>query len=176
MPFVSLIVPVWNEEKTIENSILSLKKVDYPKNKLEIVVVNDGSTDSTSKILKKFAKDPLITILDNKDNQGKASRLNQGIMMCKGEFVATMDADSEVSPDILKKTIPYFKDVKTGAVTVSVRLKKTNNLLEKIIEIEYAIGLSLALKALSFFNAMHVTPGPFLFIGKRQLLILGYLM
>jgi len=154
------LVPVYNEEETVEDSLVSLKAVDYPKDKLEILIINDGSTDNTSEIVKKHVKDNIIFI-DNKKNKGKAACLNQGISISKGEFVACMDADSDVSPDIIKKTIPYFQDKKIGAVTVTVEVKNPKNLLEKIIEIEYIIGLSLALKALSFFNAIHVTPGPF---------------
>jgi len=161
LPKVSMIVPAYNEEKTIAASIKSLKKVDYPKNLLEIVVINDGSNDNTSKILKKCTKEKYITFLDNKKNKGKAACINEGIKISKGEFVAVMDADSEVSKDIIKKTIPYFEEKKVGAVTVAVRVKNPKNILQKIVEVEYIIGLSIALKLLSFFNSIHVTPGPF---------------
>lgn len=111
---------------------------------------------------------------DNKDRKGKAVRLNQGIIASEGEFVACMDADSELSRDTILKTIPYFDDEKTGAVTVAVKLKRVKNLLEKIIEIEYIIGLSLALKALSFLNSIHVTPGPFSIYRRKVLDEIGY--
>jgi cellulose synthase/poly-beta-1,6-N-acetylglucosamine synthase-like glycosyltransferase len=161
LPKVSIIVPAYNEGDSIEESIKSLKKIDWPKDKLQILIVNDGSTDDTSKIVRRCAKAKYFTFVDNKKNKGKAGCLNQGIRLSEGEFVACMDADSEVSPDILKKTIPYFKDEKVGATTVTVEVKKPRTLLQKIIEVEYIIGLSLALRALSFFNALHVTPGPF---------------
>ncbi len=161
LPKVSILVPVYNEEETVGESIKSLEKVDYPKDKLEIVIINDGSTDNTSEIVKKYTHNKNIIFIDNKKNKGKAACLNQGIINSTGKFIACMDADSDVSPDIIKKTIPYFKDEKMGAVTVTVEVKNPETWLEKIIEIEYIIGLSLALKALSFFNAIHVTPGPF---------------
>ncbi|MBD3164469.1 glycosyltransferase [Candidatus Woesearchaeota archaeon] len=169
IPKVSMIVPCYNEEKTIEQSIKSLQKVDYPKDKFEIVIVNDGSTDSTAKIAEKYAAQKNIVFIDNKVNAGKAACLNQGILSSTGEFVACMDADTEVNPDVIKKTIPFFRHKKTGAVTVSVEVKKPATFLEKIIEIEYTIGLSLALKALSFFNAVHVTPGPFSIYRRKVL-------
>jgi cellulose synthase/poly-beta-1,6-N-acetylglucosamine synthase-like glycosyltransferase len=162
LPAVSIIVPAYNEESTIAHSIASLRKIDYPAKKLEIIIVSDGSKDRTSKIVREnLKKDDNIIFLDNRQNKGKAACLNQAILLSKGEFVACMDADSEVATDILIKTLPYFQDRKVGAVTVSVEVKDPKNLLEKIIDIEYIIGLSLSLKALSFINAVHVTPGPF---------------
>lgn len=166
MPKVSIIVPAYNEEETIGQSIKSLKKVDYPKAKLEIIIVNDGSRDNTSKIVNNL-KGRGIIFLDNKDNKGKAACLNQGISIATGDLVACMDADSEVKSDIIRKTVPYFKDAKIGAVTVSVEVKNVNGFLQKIIKIEYIIGLSLALKALSFFNSVNVTPGPFSIYRKK---------
>ena len=161
LPLVSILVPAYNESKVIEENISSLKSIDYPKGKVEIIIINDGSTDNTREIVGKQAEKDYIIFIDNKKNKGKAACLNQGISKAKGEFVACMDADSEVSSDILKKTIPYFKDNKVSAVTVTVEVKNPKNFLQRIIEIEYIIGLSLALKALSFFNSIHVTPGPF---------------
>ncbi len=162
LPLVSIIVPAYNEESTIPHSISSLRKIDYPSKQLEIIIVNDGSKDNTSKIVRAHLKKrDNIIFVDNKQNKGKAACLNQGIMLSKGEYVACMDADSEVAPDILLKTLPYFQDKKVGAVTVSVEVKDPRNFLEKLIDIEYIIGLSLSLKALSLLNAVHVTPGPF---------------
>jgi len=168
LPKVSIIAPAYNEEKTILKSIKSLKKIDYPKHLLEIVIVNDGSTDNTANIIKKHIKEKYITFIDNKKNKGKAACLNQGIKASKGEFIATMDSDSEVSKNILRKTLPYFKEKKVGAVTVTVKVKNPNNFLQKIIEVEYALGLSLSLKVLSFFNCIHVTPGPFSIYRKAM--------
>jgi len=166
LPKVTLIVPAYNEGSKIAESIKSIKQVDYPKELLQIIVVNDGSTDNTSQVIKNNIKN--ITFLDNKKNKGKAACLNQAIRMSKGEFIGTMDADSEVSRDILKKTIPYFKEQKVGAVTVTVKVKNPHNFLQKVIEIEYALGLSLALKVLSYFNTVHVTPGPFSIYRKSM--------
>ena len=159
-PKVSVIVPAYNEEDNIEQNIISLNRIDYPKNRLEIIIVNDGSGDNTSKIVNRL-KGRNILFIDNKHNKGKAACLNQGIEESTGELIACMDADSEVQSDILKKTIPYFINKKIGAVTVTVEVKDAKNFLQKVIAIEYTIGLSLFLKVLSYFGAVHVTPGPF---------------
>lgn len=173
LPMVSILVPVYNEGTNVKLTINSLKKVDYPKDKLEIIILNDGSSDNTAEMVRKHINRSTMVFVDNKKNKGKAATLNQGIMLAKGEFVGTMDGDSEVSPDIVKKTIPYFRNEKIGAVTVTVEVKNPKSFLQKIVEIEYVIGLSLALKALSFFNAVHVTPGPFSIYRKSVLKEIG---
>lgn len=169
LPKVSIIVPAYNEEETIANSIESLKSIDYPENLYEIIIVNDGSKDDTSRVVLRHMDDKRAVLIDNKKNKGKAACLNQGISIAKGMYVACMDSDSEVSPDILKKTIPYFDDPKIGAVTVSVQVKAARNSLQKIIQLEYLLGLSLFLKIFSFFNCVHVTPGPFSIYRRRLL-------
>ncbi|MEK6947125.1 MAG: glycosyltransferase [Nanoarchaeota archaeon] len=172
LPKVSIIVPAYNEEDTIEQNITSLNRIDYPKDRLEIIIVNDGSRDNTSKIINRL-KGKNIIFIDNKNNKGKAACLNQGIEQSSGEFVACMDADSEVQSDILKKTVPYFSNKKIGAVTVTVEVKDAKNFLQKIIAVEYIIGLSLFLKVLSYFGAVHVTPGPFSIYRKKVLENIG---
>jgi cellulose synthase/poly-beta-1,6-N-acetylglucosamine synthase-like glycosyltransferase len=174
-PKVSMILPAFNEENTIYDSLKSLQRIDYPKDKLEIIVINDGSSDNTSKIIKKYlTKYPneKIIYLDNQNNKGKAHRLNQGIKIATGKYVVCMDADTKVKQNILKKTIPDFYDDQVGAVTVSIDLKP-KNLLQKITEVEYAIGLSLSIKLLSILDSVHVTPGPFTIFRKKMLNEIG---
>ena len=172
-PVVSIIISAFNEQKTIQNCIESLSRLEYPKDKLEIVVVNDGSTDDTCGVVSHLASKSGLVFIDNKANKGKAACLNQGILASKGTLVACMDADTEVEPDILKKTVPYFKDGSVAAVTVSVEVKDPKNLIEKIISMEYLIGLSLYLKALSFLGSINVTPGPFSIFKKSILVQIG---
>ena len=169
LPKVSIIVSAYNEEEKILDCIGSLKSIDYPKELYEVVVINDGSEDKTGDIISRHADGKNIVFIDNEKNKGKAACLNQGISLAKGTYVACMDADSVVPPDILKKTIPYFKDKKMGAVTVSVEVKQVNNFLQKIIQLEYVLGLSLFLKIFSLFNCIHVTPGPFSIYRKTLL-------
>ncbi|MBI2651363.1 glycosyltransferase family 2 protein [Candidatus Woesearchaeota archaeon] len=169
LPKVSIILPAYNEESEIENSIVSLTSIDYPKELLEVIVVNDGSTDKTTEIVKKYADGKKIILIDNEKNKGKAACLNQGILLANGEYIACMDADSVVPKGILKKTLPYFKNAKIGAVTVSVEVTNPKNFLQRIIQIEYNLGLSLFLKVFSFFDCIHVTPGPFSIYRKTLL-------
>ena len=158
-PLVSVIIPAYNEEESIASTISSLKNVTYSNT--EFIILSDGSSDSTSSIVTTNMKnDARFKFIDNKFNKGKAACLNQGITLAKGEFIACMDADSTIEPGIIQKVLPYF-ETGVGAVTVSVKVKKPTTFLEKIIDVEYLLGLSLFLKLFSKFDAIFVTPGPF---------------
>jgi cellulose synthase/poly-beta-1,6-N-acetylglucosamine synthase-like glycosyltransferase len=171
-PLVSILVPAYNEEHSIANTIESLKKLRYQR--VEFIILNDGSKDRTSAVVSRSIRnDSRFIFIDNKVNKGKAAVLNQGISIAKGEFVATMDADSIVEPRILQKTVPYFDDPSTGAVTVSVKVNKPKSWLDKMIAMEYAIGLSLFLKVFSFLDCVFVTPGPFSLFRTKMLKELG---
>lgn len=171
-PLISIIIPAFNEEKTIADSIRSLKNLKYEK--LEFVIVNDGSTDRTSEIVKKNIKnDSRFLFIDNDINKGKSACLNQGIQASKGKFVATMDADSIIEEQIFQKVLPYFEDESVGAVTVSVKVHKPKSFLHKIIDLEYILGLSLFLKLFSKFNCVFVTPGPFSIYRKEMFDVIG---
>jgi len=171
-PMVSIVVPAYNEEGKIADTISSLKNATY-KN-VEFIIVNDGSNDKTAKVVKaKINNDKRFIFIDNHKNKGKAAALNDGIKIAKGEFVACMDADSTIEPSILEKSLPYFSDKSIGAVTVSVEVKNPKKFLDMVINIEYALGLSLFLKVLSFFDCIMVTPGPFSIYRKSMLEEIG---
>ena len=170
--FVSIIVPAFNEEEKIVDTIKSLKNVKHEN--IEFIIINDGSKDKTSEVVNNNIKgDQRFVFLNNKKNKGKAACLNEGINIATGKFIACMDADSIVQRDIFKKTLPYFDNDEVGAVTVSVELRKPKGLLHKIIDLEYIIGLSLFLKLFSLFNCVFVTPGPFSIYRKKVLIEIG---
>ena len=175
-PKVSIILPAYNEENGILPALDSLAKIKYPSSLFEIIVVNDGSKDGTSKIVRDFIsqnKNLDISFIDRKENKGKSFSLNEGIRMSKGEFVGCMDGDSIVQPGILSKIVGYFNDPKVASVSVKVNVREPKSLLEKIVDVEYAVGLSISLKILSMLDSMHVTPGPFSIYRKSVLLKLG---
>ncbi|MFH0870002.1 MAG: glycosyltransferase [archaeon] len=167
-PMVSVLVPAYNEQGKIKHTINSLKKIDYDN--IEFIIISDGSKDGTAKEVRaNIQGDKRFTFIDRKENRGKAATLNQGIELAKGEFIATMDADSIAEPRIFYKVLPYFHDKKVGAVTVSVLVKNPKGFLHKLFYLEFAIGLSLMLKVFSFVNALFVTPGPFSIYRKSVL-------
>ena len=157
-PGVTVIVPAYNEESTIEKTIKSLLNLDYSKDMLKIFVVDDGSTDNTYNIAKTF-ESRTLTVLTKK-NGGKASAMNLALARCTTPFVGALDADSFVSKDALKKIIGFFNNPKVMAVTPSMKVYKAKTFLQKIQKIEYLIGIFLR-KIFSMLGSIHVTPGPF---------------
>ncbi|MEK6928612.1 MAG: glycosyltransferase [Nanoarchaeota archaeon] len=158
---VSIIIPAYNEEKSIARTINSALQLDYPKNKLEIIVVDDGSKDKTYEIarrfmLKKYSKVLVFT----KPNGGKGSALNLGIKHASGDIIVSMDADSFVQTDALKKMIAFFDNPKVMAVTPSMGVFKPRGILQRIQHIEYYMGVFLR-KSFATMNAIHITPGAF---------------
>jgi len=158
-PLVSIIIPAHNEEKSIGGCLTSLLQLDYPKEKLDIVVIDDGSTDRTKDEAKKFESSG-VRVYTQK-NAGKGAALNHGIKLAKGEFIITMDADSYVMPKTLKQLLAFFKeDEEVAAVTPAIKIKPSNNLLVELQRIEYLM-IIFSRKLLSFIDAVPVTPGPF---------------
>lgn len=159
-PSVSIIVPSFNEEKTISKTINSLLSLDYPKNKLFIYAIDDGSSDNTLEVMKRFSKKDNIFIL-RKENGGKHTALNLALEKIDSELVGCLDADSYVHKNALKNIVAYFeKDKNIMAVTPSVKIYKPKTIIQMIQKVEYGWGI-LVRKLLSFLGAMYVTPGPF---------------
>ena len=164
LPKVSIIVPAYNEENNLNRTINSLLELDYPKEKLEIIIVNDGSTDNTLKIAKSFI--PYGVKIYTKKNGGKGKALNYGLKRVTGTLVGCLDADSFVEKESLKKIIPYFYDKNIMAVTPALKVDKPKNFFQRIQMIEYFIGIFLR-KIFSYLNSIHVTPGPFTIYRKE---------
>ncbi len=158
-PLVSVIMPAYNEGVYIADSIKSVLASDYPKDKLDIIIVDDGSTDNTYEIAKTFEKENPVRVF-KKENGGKGAALNFGIEKAKGELTATMDADSYLTKDTLKELIPYFTDLEVMAVTPAVKIKQTTSWISEFQRIEYLMIL-FSRKLLSFIDCVPVTPGPF---------------
>ena len=126
LPIVSVIVPAYNEEKTISRTISSLLGLNYPRGKLEVIVVDDGSTDNTVSIVKKFRNVKLI--FNKHRGVGKASAVNAGLKIAKGEFLGVLDADSEAGRNSLINALEYFSSNKVGCVITPIKVVETKNL------------------------------------------------
>ena len=158
---VSIIIPAYNEEKSIARTIKSALKLEYPRNKLEIVIVDDGSSDKTYEFAKKFRSSahPVIKVFTKK-NGGKGSALNKGIAHASGEIIISMDADTFVKPDALKRMVGYFVNEDVMSVAPSMGVYKPRSFWARIVQIEYFMGVFLR-KSFATMNAIHITPGAF---------------
>jgi len=155
-PKVSILIPAYNEEKNISKTIESVLKLNYPKNKIEIIVIDDSSTDKTAQIAEKFKN---VKVIYNKHNgPGKASALNAGLKHVSGDFFAVVDADSEIEKDSLKNIMGYFDDKKTGAVISSIKIKNPKNVYQHIQRLEYILSTFMR-KLMSKIDTLHITPG-----------------
>ncbi|TSC70000.1 MAG: Glycosyltransferase involved in cell wall bioproteini [Parcubacteria group bacterium Gr01-1014_46] len=158
-PSVTIIVPCWNEETTVSKTIHSLLNLDYPKDKLKIMVIDDGSTDDTWSVVQKFANHPQIKLY-TKENGGKYTALNYGISKLTTDLVGCLDADSYVHKDSMKKIALYFEDKETMAVAPSIKLWQPRNILQLLQKVEYGFGI-FTRKMYHYMNAIYITPGPF---------------
>jgi cellulose synthase/poly-beta-1,6-N-acetylglucosamine synthase-like glycosyltransferase len=162
-PKISVITPAYNEEHNIARCLDSLLNSDYPKSKLEIIVIDDGSRDSTLKIAKSYEKKGVKVF--HKKNSGKANSLNYGIGRATGEIIATLDADSYIMPDTIRKMLPHFNEDAVVAVTAAVKTEPPRNFIQELQKVEYIYTL-FSRRILCFIDAVHVTPGPFSMFRK----------
>lgn len=158
-PTVSIIVPCFNEEKTVSKTLNSLLALNYPKDKLSIFIIDDGSTDNTQTVLNAYRNNSQIQIF-KKENGGKYTALNFALEKITSEFVGCLDADSFVDKEALQKIIPKFTDPSIMAVTPSIHVDKPKTVLQRVQRIEYSWGI-LFRRVLASINGLYVTPGPF---------------
>ncbi len=163
-PSVSIIVPVWNEEKTILKTIFSLLKLNYPKNKLLIFIVDDGSTDKTWNIIQRFARHKQVKLL-RKQNGGKHTAVNYALNLVTSDLIGCLDADSFVHSEALKRIAIQFEDVEIMAVTPSIKVFEPKGLLALIQKAEYMFGIFLR-KVFHSLDAIYIAPGPFSIFRK----------
>ena len=170
-PSVAVIIPCWNEERTIAGTVETVLALEYPANKLEIVLVNDGSTDGTAQAMDAFAAHPQVTII-HKENGGKHTALNAGIAATTADIIGCLDADSFVEPDALKEIVSSFTDERVAATTAAMSVHRPQNLLQHMQNAEYIFGIAVR-HTLASVNGIYVTPGPFSFYRRSVIEKLG---
>jgi len=168
---VTIIVPCYNEEKTINVTIDSLLHLDYPKEKLQIFIIDDGSKDNTWNVIQKFTKYENIKVF-HKQNGGKYTALNLGLEKVETPFIGCLDSDSFVDSQALKRIMTYFLDKETMAVAPSIIVDKPKNILQGAQKAEYDMSVYNK-KMLAFLGGIHVTPGPFSIFRKKVFEDLG---
>lgn len=161
LPLVTVVLPVFNEEPVVARTLDSLRTSDYPN--LEVIAVNDGSTDSTLQILEAYATTwPQLRVV-TQPNGGKSVASNHGIMLARGEIVVTLDGDTLFEPQTIRMLARHFYDPSgkrpVGAVAGHVKVGNRRNILTAWQSLEYLGGICVNRMAEGVANAISVAPG-----------------
>ena len=162
-PLVSILVPAYNEEKTILKTLKSVNHLDYPKERLDVIVIDDGSNDNTKTIVQEYIQGKPHFRLISHQNMGKAASMNKALNLATGEFFACLDADSFVDSLTLKKMLSLYyekNDPKLAIITPAMKVYKPKNILQKIQWLEYLVIILIA-RVSSHLDSLYVAPGPF---------------
>lgn len=167
-PTFSIIVPAKNEGNVISRVLTALSKLNYPAQKTEIIVVEDGSTDNTANLCMGFAREhENVSVLRRTISNGKPSALNYGLAHATGDIVAVFDADNVPDTDALTTVCEYFKEPEVAAVqgrTSSINAKQ--NMLTQFISYEEAVWCEAYLRGKDVLNLFVHLKGSCQFIRR----------
>ncbi|MDZ4093672.1 MAG: glycosyltransferase [Paracoccaceae bacterium] len=156
-PAVTVVIPAYNEEDVILESIQTVLASDYPD--LRLIVIDDGSQDHThERVAALWGDDPRVTILQE-PNQGKWMALDTAFARIDTEIVVALDADTILLPDAIRKLVRAFHDPKVGAVAGKVQVGNQTSLLTRLQALEYTVAQNIDRRATEVFNGIMVVPG-----------------
>ncbi|MCV0400617.1 MAG: glycosyltransferase [Nitrosopumilus sp.] len=154
-PKISIIIPAFNEEKVIANTIEGLLETKYPNK--EIIFVDDGSRDTTLSIASRY-KDQIRVL--HKENGGKATALNYGMVYAKGEIIVVVDADTIIGRNSLKEIVKGFEiSEHVAAVAGNIKVRNRMNWITKCQALEYITGIQIIRRAFDVFGSITIVPG-----------------
>lgn len=156
LPRVSVILPAHNEEKVVETAVQTMMDLDYPD--MEIIVVDDGSTDETRKRVWKYVQSSAVRLI-SRPCGGKAVAVNTGIAVARGEIVVVIDADSAPQRDCVRRLVRHFQDPNVVATSGNVKVGNRVNLLTKLQSLEYIRSINLRRRAFDVLDSELVVPG-----------------
>ena len=171
-PPVSFVIPAFNEEANIVETVEGVLAVDYPS--LEVLVVDDCSTDGTLALLQPLADQGRIRLVRKRVNEGKAMALNDVLPLCNGDLIMVMDADAVPHPDILKAMVPHFRSPRVGGVTGNPRVVNRESFLSKLQAIEFASIISLMRRAQRVWGRIMTMSGVVGIFRREALQDVGY--
>jgi cellulose synthase/poly-beta-1,6-N-acetylglucosamine synthase-like glycosyltransferase/peptidoglycan/xylan/chitin deacetylase (PgdA/CDA1 family) len=152
---VSVIVPAYNEAANIAATVRSLVASDYPR--LEVIVVDDGSTDGTAAIVERLRL-PGVFVL-RQENAGKPAALNAGIRYARGELLVLVDGDTVFEPESVGLLVQPLADPTVGAVSGNTKVANRRGLLGRWQHLEYVIGFNLDRRMFDIARCMPTVPG-----------------
>jgi len=168
---VSVVIPAWNEEIGVARTIQSVLDNGYKK--LDIIVVDDGSTDDTRRVADEFAISwPSKVRVISQRNGGKASALNTGIAAARGSLILTLDADSYLEQGSIAKMVSALVDKQYGVAIGEVVVGNTKTIIGRAQHFEYSVGFHVK-RAQHVFNSAYIFPGALTMFRKSVLQEIG---
>ena len=162
-PTVAVVMPAFNEEDAVGDSIRSLLTVDYPDDKLEVVVIDDGSTDGTlSEIERMAAGTEVVRVISFGENRGKRAAMAAGIRATEAEIIAFVDSDSALERDALRRIVRGFADPKVGAIAGHAEVQNSReSWIARMQAVRYFVAFRVCKAAESIFGAVTCCSGCF---------------
>ncbi len=161
-PALTVIIPAYNEGEMIMHAIDSVAAADYPRNRLEIFVVDDGSKDDTWKYIQRAVnRHPgLVTPLRFLHNCGKRAALEAGFRQARGEVVVTIDSDSVIEPRALLEITGPFRDARVGAVAGKVTVyNRRDGIIPRMLHVRYVLSFDMLRAVQSTYGTVYCCPG-----------------
>jgi len=156
-PLVTVLIPAFNERLVIERTIDTILRTGYEK--LEVLVIDDGSSDDTAAVVERCAsKEPRVRLL-RKQNGGKAHAANAGLAVARGEIVVAVDADTLILPGAIERLVAHFGDDEVTAACGNVEVGNVNSWLTRFQAIEYVTSQNFDRRAFALLNSISVVPG-----------------
>ena len=156
-PKVTVIIPCFNEEKVIGDSVKRILDSSYPY--LDVIVADDGSKDRTSEIVREsYGDNPRVRLM-TLVNGGKAAALNRALQDAHGDIIVALDADTQFERETIIRLVRWFIDPKIGAVAGNAKVGNRVNLVTRWQAVEYTTAQNIERKALTRFDAIMVVPG-----------------
>jgi cellulose synthase/poly-beta-1,6-N-acetylglucosamine synthase-like glycosyltransferase len=165
---VSVVVPAYDEKEGIEAAVRSLVASRHP---VEVVVVDDGSTDGTADIVEALGL-PQVTVV-RQENAGKPAALNAGVRAARHELVVLVDGDTRFEPETVGRLVQPFADTGVGAVSGNAKVGNRQGLLGRWQHIEYVMGFNLDRRLYDVLQCMPTIPGAVGAFRRRALLDVG---
>jgi len=164
-PTISFVVPAKNEEDNIAETIRRFAEVDYPNEKIEVILINDGSTDNTLGEMRRVAdeispKVKRVEVVDWQVNRGKRHGMHEGVIRSKHDIIIFVDSDSFIEPDCARHLVKFFSDKEIGAVSGHTDVhNRDTNLLTAMQGVRYYIAFTVYKAAESIFGSVTCCPG-----------------
>ncbi len=156
-PAVTVLIPAYNEESVIVETVNSVLLSDLKD--IHVIVVDDGSSDKTPELLQaNFGRNEAVQII-HQANHGKAAALNNALLHARTDIVVTIDADTEIEPDAIRKLLRHFSDPTVAAVAGNVKVGNRSRWLTRWQALEYVTSQNMEKRAFDLLNCITVVPG-----------------